>query len=77
MCRCDFKCCFINLYDCDAKVKIMQKMIDKMNSVVRELLDGMLVIRAFNNEKLEEKSLIKPIQTSLPFLYSQHEQWLL
>ena len=30
-------------------------MIDKMNSVVRELLDGMLVIRAFNNEKLEEK----------------------
>ena len=37
------------------KFKIMQKMIDKMNSVVRELLDGMLVIRAFNNEKLEEK----------------------
>ena len=36
------------------KFKIMQKMIDKMNSVVRELLDGMLVIRAFNNEKIEE-----------------------
>ena len=36
------------------KFKIMQKMIDKMNSVVRELLDGMLVIRAFNNEHLEE-----------------------
>ena len=36
------------------KFKVMQKMIDKMNSVVRELLDGMLVIRAFNNEKLEE-----------------------
>ena len=41
------------------KFKIMQKMIDKMNSVVRELLDGMLVIRAFNNEKLEESKFDK------------------
>lgn len=57
------------------KFKIMQKMIDKMNSVVRELLDGMLVIRAFNNEKIEEKSLIKPMQILLPFHYSQHELW--
>lgn len=35
------------------KFKIMQKLLDKMNSVVRELLDGMLVIRAFNNQKIE------------------------
>lgn len=41
------------------KFKVMQKMIDKMNSVVRELLDGMLVIRAFNNEKLEENKFEK------------------
>lgn len=41
------------------KFKVMQKMIDKMNSVVRELLDGMLVIRAFNNEKLEEDKFKK------------------
>ena len=41
------------------KFKIMQKMIDKMNSVVRELLDGMLVIRAFNNEKIEEAKFDK------------------
>ena len=36
-----------------------KKMIDKMNSVVRELLDGMLVIRAFNNEHLEEAKFDK------------------
>ena len=41
------------------KFKVMQKMIDKMNSVVRELLDGMLVIRAFNNEHLEEAKFDK------------------
>lgn len=41
------------------KFKVMQKMIDKMNSVVRELLDGMLVIRAFNNKKLEEEKFDK------------------
>ena len=41
------------------KFKVMQKMIDKMNSVVRELLDGMLVIRAFNNEKIEEEKFDK------------------
>ena len=41
------------------KFKIMQKMIDKLNSAVRELLDGMLVIRAFNNEKIEEDKFDK------------------
>lgn len=41
------------------KFKIMQKLTDKLNSVVRELLDGMLVIRAFNNEKVEEEKFNK------------------
>lgn len=41
------------------KFKIMQKLTDKLNSVVRELLDGMLVIRAFNNEKVEEEKFDK------------------
>ena len=41
------------------KFKIMQKMIDILKSVVRELLDGMLVIRAFNNEKIEEDKFDK------------------
>lgn len=41
------------------KFKIMQKLTDRLNSVVRELLDGMLVIRAFNNEKVEESKFDK------------------
>ncbi|MCF0106299.1 MAG: ABC transporter ATP-binding protein, partial [Holdemanella sp.] len=35
------------------KFKKMQKYIDRMNGAVRELLDGMLVIRAFNNQEVE------------------------
>ena len=35
------------------KFKVMQKLLDKMNSIVREILDGMLVIRAFNNQSIE------------------------
>lgn len=35
--------------------KKMQTLIDKLNNVMRELLDGLLVIRAFNAEKNEEK----------------------
>ena len=57
------------------KFKIMQKMIDKMNSVVRELLDGMLVIRAFNMSILKKLNLIKRIKTLLLFLYLQHALW--
>lgn len=41
------------------KFKIMQKLTDKLNGVTRELLDGMLVIRAFNNEKVEEEKFDK------------------
>lgn len=37
------------------KFKILQKLMDGLNSVVREMLDGMPVIRAFNNQKKEEE----------------------
>lgn len=37
------------------KFKIVQGLIDKLNLVVRENLDGMLVIRAFNTQTFEEK----------------------
>lgn len=36
------------------KFKIIQKLIDRLNLVTREFLTGMLVIRAFNNERHEE-----------------------
>lgn len=36
------------------KSKIIQKLIDKLNLVSRESLTGMLVIRAFSTEKIEE-----------------------
>ncbi len=37
------------------KFKILQKLIDKVNLVAREILTGIPVIRAFNTEKKEEK----------------------
>ncbi len=37
------------------KFKNMQKLIDRLNLVTRESLIGILVIRAFNNEKYEEQ----------------------
>ena len=37
------------------KFKIMQKLTDRLNLVARESLTGMLVIRAFGNERLEEQ----------------------
>lgn len=36
------------------KFKVVQKLIDRLNLVVRENLDGMLVIRAFNTQRFEE-----------------------
>lgn len=36
------------------KFKLIQAMVDKLNQVVRENLDGMLVIRAFNTQRFEE-----------------------
>lgn len=37
------------------KFKTIQKYVDNLNLVTREQLDGMLVIRAFNNQKVEEE----------------------
>jgi ATP-binding cassette subfamily B multidrug efflux pump len=37
------------------KFKIMQKLIDKLNLVMREILTGLMVIRAFNTQKHEEE----------------------
>lgn len=37
------------------KFKILQKLIDKVNLVAREILTGLSVIRAFNTEKREEQ----------------------
>ena len=37
------------------KFKLLQAMVDKLNLVARENLTGLRVVRAFNNEKVEEK----------------------
>ena len=37
------------------KFRIQQKLLDKLNSVVREFLEGMPVIRAFNNQQEEQQ----------------------
>ena len=37
------------------KFKIAQKLVDRLNLVTREQLSGMMVIRAFNNQKIEEE----------------------
>lgn len=36
------------------RFKIVQKLVDKVNLVMREILNGLLVIRAFNTQKFEE-----------------------
>ena len=41
------------------KFKILQKLMDRLNGVVREMLDGLSVIRAFNNESCEEAKFEK------------------
>lgn len=41
------------------KFKSIQKLVDKVNLVTREMLTGMLVIRAFSTEKHEEKRFDK------------------
>lgn len=47
------------------KFKKLQKLMDKLNSVVREILDGMPVIRAFNNQKEEDRKFEKANQDIL------------
>jgi ATP-binding cassette subfamily B protein len=37
------------------KFKIIQKLIDRVNLVLREILSGLMVIRAFNTQKHQEK----------------------
>lgn len=37
------------------KFEKIQKLVDKVNNIMREVLDGMLVIRAFNSQKIEEE----------------------
>lgn len=44
---------------CTPKFEKMQYLIDKLNLVVRESLSGMMVIRAFHNEKKEEEKFKK------------------
>ncbi len=41
------------------RFQYVQKLIDRLNLVVRESLDGTLVIRAFNTQRFEEKRLIR------------------
>jgi ATP-binding cassette subfamily B protein len=41
------------------KFKIMQKLVDKLNLVMREILTGLSVIRAFSTEKHEEERFDK------------------
>lgn len=41
------------------KFKLLQKLVDKINLVTREILNGIPVIRAFNNEKHEEERFDK------------------
>ena len=41
------------------KFKILQKLVDRLNLVTRENLTGLRVIRAFNNEKIEEAKFEK------------------
>lgn len=41
------------------KFKVLQKLVDKLNLVTRENLTGLRVIRAFNNEKLEQEKFEK------------------
>jgi ATP-binding cassette, subfamily B, multidrug efflux pump len=36
------------------KFKVIQKLVDKLNLVTREILSGLMVIRAFNTQKAEE-----------------------
>ncbi len=41
------------------KFKIFQKMVDKITLITRENLTGLKVIRAFNNEKVEQRKFAK------------------
>lgn len=42
------------------RFQVVQKLIDRINLVARENLSGMMVIRAFNMQRFEEKGSIRP-----------------
>lgn len=44
------------------KFKIMQKLVDRMNLVIRENLSGLMVVRAFNKQDFEEQRFDKANQ---------------
>lgn len=44
------------------RFKIIQKLVDRLNLVIRENLSGMMVIRAFSNQKFEEDRFDKANQ---------------
>ena len=48
-------CMIILLVFAIPKFEVIQKLTDKINGVMREFLDGILVIRAFNSQKQEEE----------------------
>jgi len=43
------------------KFKTLQKLVDRLNLVTRENLTGLRVIRAFNNEKIEQANSKRPM----------------
>ena len=45
------------------KFKIMQKLVDRLNLVSREILTGIMPIRAFSREKFEKSGLMWPTRT--------------
>ena len=45
------------------KFSIIQKLLDKMNSVLREFLDGLPVIRASIPRHMKKRNLIRSIPT--------------
>ena len=45
----------VTLFVVIPKFKTIQNTVDRLNSVMREFLDGMLVVRAFNTQDQEEK----------------------
>jgi ATP-binding cassette subfamily B multidrug efflux pump len=44
------------------KFRLIQQLVDKLNLVTREMLTGIMVVRAFNTQKLEEKRFDKANQ---------------
>jgi ATP-binding cassette, subfamily B, multidrug efflux pump len=46
------------------KFELVQKLVDKLNQVIRENLSGLRVIRAFNTQKTQEAKIIKAAKES-------------